>query len=159
MARSYEFSFSSTLAVSAQQAWEHASSLAGVNRELAPLARMTYPAAAAVLTPATVPLKQRLFRSWILLFGVLPVDYDDLTLMELEPGRRFLEHSTMLSQRDWVHERIIEAADQGCRVSDRLRFVPRVALLGPLYLAMFRLTFRLRHRNLVRLFGATGVSP
>ena len=154
MPRSYEFSRSSTLAVSAADAWAHASSLDGVNRELAPLVRMTYPASAAVLTPATVPLKQRLFRSWILLFGVLPIDYDDLTLVELEPGRRFLEHSTMLTQRDWIHERTIESVGRGCRVTDRLRFVPRVPVLGPLFLPMFRLAFWIRHRNLVRLFGA-----
>ncbi len=153
MARSYEFSVSSTLAVSAAEAWAHAASLDGVNRELAPLVRMTYPPSAAVLTPETVPLNRRIFRSWILLFGVLPIDYDDLTLVELEPGRRFLEHSTMLTQRDWIHERIIESAGAGCRVSDRLRFVPRVSLLGPLFLVMYRFTFWIRHRNLVRLFG------
>jgi hypothetical protein len=28
------------------------------------------------------------------LFGVLPFDYDDLTIVELEPGRGFQEEST-----------------------------------------------------------------
>ena len=36
-------------------------------------------------------------RSWILLFGVMPVDYDDLGLERIEPGRGFLERSTMLT--------------------------------------------------------------
>jgi len=40
----------------------------------------------------------------------VPIDYDDLTFIELEPVRRFLERSPMLSQREWQHERVIEAA-------------------------------------------------
>jgi hypothetical protein len=48
-------------------------------------------------------------RSWILLFGLIPVDYDDLGIAELEPGRRFLERSTMLSMGFWEHERLAGA--------------------------------------------------
>ena len=33
----------------------------------------------------------------------MPIDYDDLTFIELEPVRRFLERSPMLSQREWQH--------------------------------------------------------
>ena len=50
-------------------------------------------------------LGERLFRSWILLFGVLPIDYDDITLVSIEPGRGFHERSSMLSMRVWEHER------------------------------------------------------
>ena len=149
----YRFSLASEVDASAVEVWAHALSMAGVNRELFPLARMTSPPGVAVLDPGSVQLGRPLFRSWILLFGLLPIDYDDLTFVEFEPGRRFLEASPLLSQREWVHERIVEPKGSGCRISDSISFVPRVTLLGPVYLPVFRLVFRLRHRNLSRIFG------
>lgn len=29
---------------------------------------------------------QRLFRSWLLLFGVIPIDYDDICIAQIGPG-------------------------------------------------------------------------
>jgi len=78
----------------------------------------------------------------------VPIDYDDLTFIELEPVRRFLERSPMLSQREWQHERVIEAAEGGSIVTDRVRFLPRIPVLGPPFFAVFRLAFSLRHWNL-----------
>ena len=150
---SYGFEFSSRLSAPPEQVWAHATSMDGVNRELFPLARMTHPRELSALEPGLVPLGERAFRSWILAFGLVPIDYDDLTFIELEPGRRFLERSPMLTQREWQHERVIEPAPDGSLVTDRLRFVPRVGVLGPLFLAVFRLAFRLRHRNLRRIFA------
>jgi ligand-binding SRPBCC domain-containing protein len=147
------FEFSSRLAAPAAEVWAHATSMRGVNRELFPLARMTHPRGLSVLDPATLPIGQRAFRSWILAAGIVPIDYDDLTFLELEPGRRFLERSPMLTQREWQHERVIEPAAGGSTITDRVRFVPRVAWLGPVFLAVFRLAFALRHRNLRRIFG------
>jgi hypothetical protein len=96
----------------------------------------------------------RLGRSWILLFGVLPVDYDDLGLERIDPGRGFLERSTMLSQRLWEHERTIEPlADGGCTVSDRVAWEPRLPLPGRLLRPLFGAFFRHRHRRLRRHFG------
>ena len=145
------FELCSHLAAPAAEVWAHATSMRGVNRELFPLARMTHPRELAVLEPGRVPLGRRAFRSWILALGALPIDYDDLTFVALEPGR-FLERSPMLTQREWQHERVVEPAAGGSIVTDRVRFVPRVAALGPLFLLVFRLAFRLRHRNLRRLF-------
>lgn len=114
---------------------------------------MTAPREFASFDLERAPLGQRAFRSWILAFGFLPIDYDDLTFVEIEPGRRFLERSTLLTQRVWEHERVVEPAGAGCVISDRVRFEPRVSFLGPLFLRVFRLAFALRHRNLRRLFG------
>ena len=41
---------------------------------------------------------------------MIPIDYDDLTLVALEPGRGFHERSRMLSMRVWEHERTLEPA-------------------------------------------------
>jgi ligand-binding SRPBCC domain-containing protein len=152
----FTFEVSSVVPAHPDQVWARVSTIEGVNDELMPLARMTLPRqyAGMRLDPAIVPLGERAFRSWILLFGVVPIDFDDLTLLRIEPGRGFLERSPMLSQRVWVHERSLEPVDGGCRVTDRIRFEPRLPVLGPVLLPVFRFFFHHRHRRLGRFFGA-----
>lgn len=113
---------------------------------------MTFPSGIKDLTAVSRP-GERLCRSWLLVAGVVPIDYDDLVFEEVEPGRRFLERSALFSQRVWEHERTIEPAPDGCRVTDRVRFVPRLPWLAALYRPIFTAVFRWRHRNLRRLFG------
>jgi len=149
------FAISSTLAASAEEVWAHATSPAGVNYEMAPWLRMTFPASAVSVLDAWSP-GRTLFRSWLLVGGVLPLEYDDLSFAAVEPGRRFLERSVLLSQRVWEHERVIEplgSAARGCRVTDRLAFEPRIAPLGAAYEAVFRRVFAHRHRRLRKRFG------
>jgi hypothetical protein len=86
--------------------WARVASLEGINYELGPWMRMTAPRGAE-LSHSTVPLGRRWFRCWILLFGVVPFDYDDLCVERLDPGRRFRECSTMLTARRWEHERTL----------------------------------------------------
>jgi hypothetical protein len=149
-------SLSSRLPVPAPTAWEHATSFQGVNHELMPLMRMTAPKDFRSLDSGKVVLGQRMFRSWVLLFGVIPFEYDDLTLVELEPGRRFLERSPMLSMKLWQHERIVErGAPGGCTVTDNLTFEPRMAAMRPLARAIVGFQFRHRHRRLQRRFGGS----
>ena len=147
------FSIETRLAADAQAVWQHASSMDGINRELAPLARMTAPAGMTRLDDVEIVLGQRLIRSWIYALGIVPIDYDDVTLVELEPGRRFLERSPMLSQRLWQHERTIDPIEGGCIVRDTIHYEPRLRLLGRLQLPIFRMVFANRHRQLARLFG------
>jgi ligand-binding SRPBCC domain-containing protein len=151
--RPYEIVACSILKSPPSEVWRHAITATGINHELMPLARMTFPAAVAALTPETVRLGERVCRSWVLLFGIVPVDYDDVTLIELEPGRRFLERSPMLSQRFWEHERTLMESGGGTRICDRVRFIPRLGPIAPLYARIFRAAFALRHRNLRKIFG------
>jgi ligand-binding SRPBCC domain-containing protein len=143
----------STLAASADVVWAHVSTFDGVNDELRPIMRMTAPAHIRGLEPEDVVLGERLFRSWVLLFGVLPIDYDDLTLIAIEPGRGFQERSKMLSMRVWEHDRTLEPNGAGCVVRDRLGFEPRMPGMGPLLERIVRALFRHRHRKLRRRFG------
>ena len=106
------------------------------------------------------PLGERLGRSWILLFGFLPVDYDDLGLAERGPGLRFLERSTMLSMRAWEHERTVTPAPEGCEITDRLAFQLRAPLAtipgsARLASAIVARLFAHRHRRLARYWGGT----
>ena len=135
------------------EVWTRVASLEGINHELGPWMRMTAPAG-AVLDPAHVPLGRTWFRSWILLFGLIPFDYDDLCVERLDPGRGFLERSKMLSARVWEHERSLESLDGGgTRVTDRVRFEPRVPGTGRLHRAAVTAIFRHRHRRLRAFFG------
>jgi ligand-binding SRPBCC domain-containing protein len=144
----------SLLAASPGAVWAWVSTFEGINDELGPLMRMTAPARVRALDPSDVVLGERIFRSWVLLFGVIPIDYDDLTLIALEPGRGFHERSQMLSMRVWEHRRTLDpAGDQATRVSDRLSFEPRLPGSGPLLERIIRAMFRHRHRRLRRRFG------
>ncbi|MFP4476804.1 MAG: hypothetical protein ACLFOY_14695 [Desulfatibacillaceae bacterium] len=154
MSGTYRFTAVSDLAASREIVWDHVSTPDGVNSEFFPFLRMTWPPGLEKLSPETVPLGRRLCRSWILLFGLIPVDYDDIVLAEVEPGHGFLETSTMLTQRLWRHERIVEdLPGGGCRVRDNLEFEPRAAWAGRLQLPMFRAVFAYRHHRLRTMFG------
>jgi ligand-binding SRPBCC domain-containing protein len=133
--------------------WERVITPEGINHELMPLMRMTIPRGVDTLDPATVPLGERLFRSWVLLFGVIPFDYDDIGLVRFEPGRGFHERSTMLTQRLWEHERTLEPDGEGCLVTDRLRFEPRAAVPVGVTRRLVTATFAHRHRRLRGYFG------
>ncbi|MBX3411243.1 MAG: hypothetical protein KF708_00895 [Pirellulales bacterium] len=153
MTRSYTIVRRSNLAAPAERVWAHAITMRGVNDELWPLVRMSFPREAATLTLSGDKLGRPLFRSWIYLFGVLPIDYDEITLVEFEPGERFLERSPMLTQAVWQHERTVESCPGGCTITDHVEYRPRVAWLGPLYPLPFGLAFAWRHWRLRRMFG------
>jgi ligand-binding SRPBCC domain-containing protein len=143
----------------AAEVWGRAVTDEGINDELAPILRMTMPPGLRDKTVDTVEVGVELGRSWILLGGLVPVDYDDLRLVELEPGRRFRERSRTLSFAVWEHERTVEPLEAGrCRVTDRLGFelrrgvawVPGAARLAA---AVVGFLFRHRHRRLARFHG------
>ncbi|HKJ35800.1 MAG TPA: hypothetical protein VKA36_04465 [Solirubrobacterales bacterium] len=152
-----EVSRSTRLARSAEQVWEEARTLGGVNHELAPFLRMTVPRGIpADTTLEELPVGETVGRSWILLFGFLPTDYDDLRIMEMEPPRRFLERSRTLNFSTWEHERTVEPdAGAGSVITDRLRFelrpvLRRVPGFGGLAKRVVEAIFTHRHRRLRR---------
>ncbi|MEW6078010.1 MAG: hypothetical protein AB1724_09375 [Thermodesulfobacteriota bacterium] len=114
--------------------------------------RMSAPPGVTDLTSIVVTPGKRLFRSWILLFGVIPFDFSDLTLESLEPGVGLVEQSPMGSMRLWRHVRRIEAASAGCILTDELTFEPRFA--GRLTNRIIKAFFRHRHRMLARYLGS-----
>lgn len=149
--------FTSALAVDPETLWAAASDPRGINREFRPWLRMTFPATVERLTPETVPIGQRLCRSWILLFGVLPIDYDDIVLDAIDPPRGFSERSSMLTCRLWGHDRTIEPLPTGgSRVTDVLTIETRLLVPDWLVRRIAAAVFRLRHRNLRRDFGEVG---
>ena len=123
---------------------------------MAPWLRMTAPAEARglALDDAGAALGEPLFTSLVLLGGVVPVDRMRVTITELEPGRRFVERSPMISVRGWRHERVVDPHPAGCLVVDRVSFEPRVGAMAMAMRAAIGAFFAHRHRQLGRIFNA-----
>lgn len=148
------YTLSTPLAASPAQVWSWITSMDGIAKEMSPYLRMSAPAGVSNLATLEIRPGERLFRSWILLFGVLPFDYSDLTLESLEPGTGFVEQSPMGSMRSWRHVRRITPSATGCVLTDELTFEPRMA--GWLACRIVRAFFRHRHRMLARHLGRSG---
>ncbi|MDR3417104.1 MAG: hypothetical protein P4L83_13045 [Nevskia sp.] len=151
----FHLQFQTRVAVPAEEAWRWMTSVKGVAAEVWPVLRLTTPTGLQNLTDLKVAPGRRLFRSWILLGGILPIDCSDLILLEVDPGKGFVEESPMASMRLWRHERRISQADGlGCVITDTLMFQPRFA---PRLVAWFiRRLFTHRHAVLrQRLNGTT----
>lgn len=144
---------SSVVAAPRATVWAHVATFAGVNDELGPFIRMSHPATTAALD-GSLPLNRPLFRSWLLLFGLLPVDYDHIGFAAIETGSGFAERSTMGSLKVWHHDRRLEDVPGGTRVTDRLAFLPRVPGTAGIARRIVGALFRHRHRRLARRFGA-----
>ncbi len=148
---------SSVITAPSDQVWARVTSPEGINHEMRPWMTMTMPRAARGLTVATVPLNTVIGRAWIRLFGLIPIDYDALSIVELEPGRYFHEKSTMASMRRWEHQRTLTPLDEGTtRVTDRITFEPRFPGIGAVFSRILPAFFGHRHRRLARYFAPRG---
>lgn len=145
-----------------QAVWARVTTPEGIDHELRPLLSMRMPARHAGATIGTVPVGERLGRAWLRLGGVLPVEYDDLVLVAVDPPAGFHERSSMATARVWEHRRRLEELPDGrTRVVDELRMVPRVPLPAPALGLVRRLVdalFAHRHRRLQGHF-ARGPEP
>ncbi len=134
--------------------WERVVHPDGINHEMRPWMTMTMPRQASGLTIETIPLGRPVGRAWLRLFGLIPFDFDHLTLVEVEPGVRFRERSTMLSMRRWEHERTLTPVAGGTRVHDRVTLQPRLPVpgLAALLARVVDAFFRHRQRRLQTYF-------
>jgi hypothetical protein len=156
--RRAEIAVFSELEANAEAVWARAIDPVGINDELRPLMRMTVPPGAeGFRLDETEP--GHIGRSWVLLLGLVPFDYDDITIVRAEPGRSFLERSSMLSMRLWEHERtLVPLGENRCRITDRVAWEPRLPLPGALLRPLIRFVFQHRHRRLRRAWGATPIA-
>jgi len=152
--RRAEITIGSRLAAPAEAVWARVITPAGINDEMRPLMRMTVPRGLEDFGIENVRPGERIGRSWVFAFGLIPFDYDDLVLERVEPGRGFLERSSMLTQRLWEHERTIEPDGAGgCTLVDRVAWEPRLPLPGDWVRPLVAAIFRHRHARLRRRFG------
>ena len=130
MDKTISLRFESKLDAPPKRIWEWITSLDGISTEMWPFFRMTFPKGVRSLNDVVIKPGVRMFRSYVFLFGILPIDYSDMTLMELDIGQGFVEQSPMGSMSLWRHERrIIESQSDPITVIlvDHLTFRPRIA--------------------------------
>jgi ligand-binding SRPBCC domain-containing protein len=140
----------------ADQVWARVVTPEGINDELRPWMTMSMPRGAESLTVDNVPIGVPIGRAWMRLFGLLPFDYDLLRIAELDPGRGFDEQSTMMSMRQWRHQRSVTPdGDSKAIVRDRITFQLRAPLrpATPIVAAGLRALFGHWHRRLQQYFG------
>ena len=122
--------FESRLYAPIESVWEWIISVKGIRLEMWPFFFMTTPKDVQSLNDIKITPGTRMFRSYVFLFGLLPIDYSDMTLLELSPRRGFIEQSPMGSMKLWRHERQIAPCPSGSStviLTDQLTFQPRVA--------------------------------
>jgi len=139
----------------AEQVWARVVTPEGINDEVRPWMTMSMPRGAEALTVDNVPVGVPIGRCWLRLFGVLPFDFDLLTIAALDRGRRFDEQSTMMSMRTWRHQRTVTPDGEAkAVVRDRITFELRAPLrpATPIVAAGLRALFGHRHRRLQRHF-------
>lgn len=146
----FEVEVRTRVAATPEIVWDHASTMAGVNAELAPL-RMSHPEGLDRLD-GDVPLGQPLFTSTIAI-GPLPFDRHELTLVRLDAPHGFVEESRSRLHRRWRHERRLVALDGGCEVIDHLTVEPRLPGARLVSRRIVQRLFERRHRVLAARFG------
>ena len=149
----FNLSFESEVSASPQKVWEWITSVKGILAEMRPYFRMTAPKGFDSIDNLNITLGQPLFHSKVFLFGFLPIDYSDITLIELEKGFGFVEKSPMGSMKLWRHERRISPTAGGCKITDHLTFEPKRASSFTGW--FIRTVFKHRHRVLRKSLGKT----
>ncbi len=147
---------SSRLEAAPAQVWSWIATAEGINDELRPWMRMTVPGGGDIDLDS-IEVGKPIGRSWVLLLGLIPIDYDEINVVELESGRGFVERSRMLSQRAWEHARTVEPVADGSVVTDSVAWEPRLPVPASALRPLFRAIFRHRHRRLRRRFGGSAL--
>jgi ligand-binding SRPBCC domain-containing protein len=145
-----------TVAAPPATVWARVTTAQGIDDEMRPWLRMRFPRRWRGHNLDEVPVGQPLGRAWLLLFGFIPVEYDDLRLEAVVSGRSFHERSTMLLMSQWWHDReVVEQPDGSTAVVDTLAFELRRPLraAGPVAERVVRALFGHRHRRLRRHLG------
>jgi len=122
--------FETRLSAPIESVWDWITSVNGIRLEMWPFFYMTVPKGVRFLSDVQIIPGTPMFRSYVFLFGLFPVDYSDMTLLELNPGRGFIEQSPMGSMKLWRHERQIALSPSDANtviLTDQLTFQPRMA--------------------------------
>ena len=133
-------------------------SMEAVNQELSPLVRMSVPSEWRNVPIRQWPCGEFLFKSWITLFGFLPVDLHFVRLSGVRETS-FQETSSSLVNRHWNHERTISCRgngsvrDNGSLIRDKVQYASRFSPLGYLLLPIYKWVFQHRHRRLKSKYG------
>lgn len=142
--------FESTVPATPHELWNWSTSVQGIGTEMGPILKLHSREGSIPVPQDQGSLGKVLGKCTFLLFGILPIDQSKLTFTEVEPGRRYVEQSQLLSMKRWRHERIIAPGADGTRVIDNLEFTPR--FVGGLAKWFISQLWKHRHEVLRRQF-------
>ena len=145
-----QLKFESELKENPDNMWKWITSAEGINHELFPMLHISSLSNFNTNNLDTIQLGVPITKSWLLLFGLLPIGFSELTLVELHIGERFIEQSTMSFMKSWRHERIITPHGAGTIICDVLSYEP--IILNKLCTFFIKLLFRNRHKKLRNRF-------
>lgn len=123
--KTIRITFESTVPATPLELWNWSTSVQGIGTEMAPILKLHSREGSIDVPQNQDSLGKVLGKCTFLLFGILPIDQSKLTFVEVEPGRRYVEQSPLLSMKRWRHERIIAPGIDGTSVIDKLDFTPR----------------------------------
>ncbi|MGV9797927.1 hypothetical protein ACWDTP_07690 [Mycobacterium sp. NPDC003449] len=151
----------SEIACPIDRVWERVTTQEGINDEMGPYMKMTMPRQFRGKSIADVSPGTRIGKSFLLLFGVLPFGFDDITIAKIEPGRMFREESIMTGMRIWVHHRTLEPLGDNTIVTDEITLAPQAPMglipgWGRLMSWVLSAFFSHRHRRLDRSLTIPG---
>jgi ligand-binding SRPBCC domain-containing protein len=140
-----QLKFESELKESPDNMWKWITSAEGINHELFPMLHMSSLSDFSTKKLNTIQLGVPITKSWLLLFGLLPIGISELTLVELHIGERFIEQSKMSFMKYWRHERMIAPHGTGTIIRDVLTFEP--IMLNKSCTFFIKRLFRNRHKK------------
>ena len=143
---------STHLARSADEVWSRVATPKGVNAELMPLVRMTFPRGASLTDLPPERMGTPVAACWLLALGLIPFDRHVLVLDHVG-DRSFSERSHSLMQREWRHDRSVTPDGDGCILTDRVKVLPRLPFLAAPTRWIVGRIFAHRHKRLRQLFG------
>ncbi|MBC54241.1 MAG: hypothetical protein CMQ34_10465 [Gammaproteobacteria bacterium] len=142
-----KFEVSSNLKISPEDV-DGLLTMKGVNTELSPLIRMTAPSEWLSKPVFEWPTGKVLFSSWILLFGIFPIDRHTFFFQSIDRQRGFAEASSSLTNKLWHHRRDIRRTGASWRVTDTVEFQCRLPGLEYVLAPVYGFIFKHRHQVL-----------
>jgi ligand-binding SRPBCC domain-containing protein len=127
-------------------------SIATISQEMGPWLRMTAPPHYRQIQLLDWRGDNTLFASWVLLFGLIPIDRHSFEKIVFPAEREFIETSSSWNNKHWQHRRLVTATENGCSVIDELIFTPRMHWMTPLVTLIVNMVFKNRHRNLKKFY-------
>lgn len=106
----FEFEIKSIVCSDKRSVWNGITTMKGVNLEFFPILKMTCPDNNLQLNSSHIT-DIPLFRSWLLLFGLIPIEYDLLKLTKIINEECFEEKSSMGLIKEWNHHRYISTVE------------------------------------------------
>jgi len=149
-----KFEVSSNLKISPENV-DELLTMKGVNREMSPLIRMTAPSEWSSKPIFEWPAGKVLFSSWILLFGILPIDRHTFFFQSIDRQRGFAESSSSITNKVWHHRRDIKMNEALPQITDTVEFKCRLPMLAYVLAPVYRFIFTHRHRVLRSYYGGS----